>query len=198
MPLTLQELSSWSLLPGPLSFQTLPRLRHSASVSPRRFWVPVPLGLPGPIPDHFLGLQDTLGSWQRCVTACEAALKQRKPVVIDNTNPDVQSRARYQGPREGPCRAAPGPLPAPRPPLPSPRYIKCARDAGVPCRCFLFSATVEQARHNNRVSERPELPPAVPPTPSPGLTSQPLPPQFREMTDSSHVPVSDVVIYGYR
>uniref|UniRef100_A0A2K6JZT5 Bifunctional polynucleotide phosphatase/kinase n=1 Tax=Rhinopithecus bieti TaxID=61621 RepID=A0A2K6JZT5_RHIBE len=134
---------------GPLC---LPESRALLSSSPE---VVVAVGFPGAGKSTFLKKylvsagyvhvnRDTLGSWQRCVTACETALKQGKRVAIDNTNPDSASRA---------------------------RYVQCARAAGLPCRCFLFTATLEQARHNNR---------------------------FREMTDSSHVPVSDMVMYGYR
>lgn len=75
------------------------------------------------------------------------------------------------------------------------RYIACAQDAGVPCRCFLFSATLEQARHNNRVSALPRPLLTPPPPPSNQLAS---PSQFREMTGSSHAPVADMVMFGYR
>ncbi|XP_027900878.1 bifunctional polynucleotide phosphatase/kinase isoform X1 [Xiphophorus couchianus] len=90
--------------------------------------------------------RDTLGSWQNCVSACERALKEGRSVAVDNTNPDRESRK---------------------------RYLDVAKAAGVSCRCFFFTATLEQAKHNNR---------------------------FREMapSNSKHAKVNDMVFHSYK
>ncbi|KAJ4935691.1 hypothetical protein JOQ06_017220 [Pogonophryne albipinna] len=90
--------------------------------------------------------RDTLGSWQSCVTLCERSLKEGRSVVVDNTNPDPESRK---------------------------RYVDVAKAAGVPSRCFHFSASREQAKHNNR---------------------------FREMnpSESKHMKVNDMIFHSFK
>uniref|UniRef100_A0A8C7W4L6 PNK FHA domain-containing protein n=1 Tax=Oncorhynchus mykiss TaxID=8022 RepID=A0A8C7W4L6_ONCMY len=90
--------------------------------------------------------RDTLGSWQSCVSACERALKEGRSVAVDNTNPDLESRK---------------------------RYVDVSQSLGVSCRCFNFSASLEQAKHNNR---------------------------FREMAPSTtkHLKVNDMIFHSYK
>lgn len=70
--------------------------------------------------------RDKLGSWQKCVKVMEEALSEQKKVVIDNTNPNRESRK---------------------------RYIEAAKKFNVRCRCFIMKVDSAHAKHNNRYRE---------------------------------------------
>lgn len=66
--------------------------------------------------------RDNLGTWQKCVAALQRAIQDKKSAVIDNTNPDLESRK---------------------------RYIDVAKKHKIPCRCFVMATSEAQAKHNN-------------------------------------------------
>lgn len=94
------------------------------------------VGCPGSGKSHFVLKQlekanhmrrinrDLLGNWQNCVREARAVLKNNKGVVIDNTNPDKESRK---------------------------RFIELAKEFNVPCRVFMMNTSKEHAKHNNKV-----------------------------------------------
>nr|CAH7721081.1 unnamed protein product [Callosobruchus chinensis] len=84
--------------------------------------------------------RDKLGTWQKCVKQLEEGLKNNKNVVVDNTNMDKESRA---------------------------RFVEVAKKYNADCRCFLMTTDISHSKHNNR---------------------------FRELTDTTHVPVTDIII----
>ncbi|XP_067002653.2 bifunctional polynucleotide phosphatase/kinase isoform X2 [Anabrus simplex] len=68
--------------------------------------------------------RDELGSWQKCTSALENTLVKGQSAVIDNTNPDKESRK---------------------------RFIEVAKKYNIPCRCFILTTTIQQAKHNNKL-----------------------------------------------
>lgn len=70
--------------------------------------------------------RDALGSYQKCLNEAQVYLKRSEIcVVIDNTNPTVESRK---------------------------RFIDLAKSMNVPVRVLLMNTSKEHAKHNNKVS----------------------------------------------
>lgn len=65
--------------------------------------------------------RDVIGSWNKCVNRVDDCLKMGRKVVVDNTNGDRESRA---------------------------RYVNAAKKHKVPCRCFVMTTTFKHAEHN--------------------------------------------------
>ncbi|XP_060852447.1 LOW QUALITY PROTEIN: uncharacterized protein F21D5.5-like [Rhopalosiphum padi] len=71
--------------------------------------------------------RDTLGSWQKCVAEAKKYLScNNYSVVIDNTNPDIDSRK---------------------------RFIDLAKSLKIPCRAFLMNVSKDHGKHNNKFRE---------------------------------------------
>ncbi|EIE89353.1 hypothetical protein G6F46_005521 [Rhizopus delemar] len=66
--------------------------------------------------------QDELKTRDKCIKACQEALKNQQSVVIDNTNPEIATRQ---------------------------LYINLAQKANVPVRCLYFGQNEDLAQHNN-------------------------------------------------
>ncbi|XP_068633351.1 uncharacterized protein F21D5.5 [Battus philenor] len=70
--------------------------------------------------------RDVLGSWQKCAAEATRLLQHGKSVVVDSTNPDVESRA---------------------------RWTSLAKQMNVDCRCVKMATTKAHAQHNNKFRE---------------------------------------------
>lgn len=88
--------------------------------------------------------QDTLKSLQKCIAAAEASVKDKKSCVIDSTNPGPSTRQ---------------------------KFIEIAKKCKIPIRCFHFTTSYDQAKHNNI---------------------------FRELTDRTHQKISEMVFHVYK
>ncbi len=71
--------------------------------------------------------RDTLKTWQKCVNVTEKSVKENLSVVVDNTSPDKEARA---------------------------RYINIGKRYDVPVRAFWMKTTLDHAKHNNTVGTR--------------------------------------------
>ncbi|KAI7850069.1 polynucleotide kinase 3 phosphatase [Circinella umbellata] len=75
------------------------------------------------VPHNYVYInQDTLKTREKCIKACQQALSEGKSAIVDNTNPEASTRA---------------------------NYIRLAKNAKIPVRCFNFTADEYLANHNN-------------------------------------------------
>lgn len=70
--------------------------------------------------------RDILGSWQKCAAEATKLLQQGKSVIVDSTNPDVESRS---------------------------RWTSLAKQNKVDCRCAKMATSKAHAQHNNKFRE---------------------------------------------